>query len=177
MKKMIVAITVSFMMLGLMTGCGAEKRFDGDILDVISFDMGKQEVMEAAGKAFGEIKYMGADGKPVENSDDADRIIYSLNSVYGYEGNIIFVFESDLNSLHKAEIFYMVGDNDGKKQYEDIVDRFTEMYGPSISEEKGLDLYISYKGKNEIVVNYSQYSATVKVQYGPSESWEEWMEL
>ncbi len=71
-------------MLSLMTGCGAEKSFDGDILDVVSFDMGKQEVMEAAGKAFGEIKYMGADGKPVENSDDADRIIYSLFTIFSH---------------------------------------------------------------------------------------------
>ena len=39
MKKLIAAIMVSFMMLSLMTGCGAEKSFDGDILDVISFDM------------------------------------------------------------------------------------------------------------------------------------------
>ena len=176
MKKLIAAITVSFMMLGLVTGCGAEKNFDGDILEVISFDMSKQEVMEAAGKAFGEIKYMGADGKPVENSDDADRLIYSLNSVYGYEGNIIFVFKSDLNSLHKAEIFYMVGDNDGEKQYEDIVDQFTDLYGTSVTDG-ATNRYMSYKGNNTVVADYSKYSATITVQYGPSDNWEEWMDF
>ena len=46
MKKLIAAITVSFMMLGLMTGCGEVKSFDGDILDVISFDMSKKEILE-----------------------------------------------------------------------------------------------------------------------------------
>ncbi len=75
MKKLIAAITVSFMMLGLMTGCGAEKSFDGDILDVISFDMSKKEILENAEKEFGAIDGMGGrDKELVEEPMDAKYI-------------------------------------------------------------------------------------------------------
>ena len=176
MKKLIAAITVSFMMLGLMTGCGAEKSFDGDILDVISFDMSKQEIMEAAGKIFGEIKGAGK-----ENPDDAERLIY-VDSVYGYPGNIIFIFQSDLNTLKKIEVYYRLEADEEEEPYEDIINRFTDMYGPSIVEDKNSDLYISYKGKTEIVAYcYESYRYDepdeITIQYGPSETWEEWLEF
>ena len=136
MKKLIAAITVSFMMLGLMTGCGAEKSFDGDILDVISFDMSKKEILENAEKEFGEIGYMsGRDDQSVEDPMKAEAIVYYPESLYGYgKGRVILRFDWNLRSLLEVNIYYEDIEGDVTEQYENILKQFTAMYGESQTE-------------------------------------------
>ena len=139
MKKLIAAITVSFMMLSLMTGCGTEKSFDGDILDVISFDMSKTEILENAEKEFGEIDGMeGRDGESIEDPIDAERILYQLDSLYGYKGEVMLTFEWNLRTLKEIGIFYEEFGNEAvEQQYKDILSQFTEIYGQSYENELG----------------------------------------
>ena len=139
MKKLIAAITVSFMMLGLMAGCGAEKNFDGDILSVASFDMGKTEILENAEKEFGEIDGMeGIDGEIIEGPMDAQYILYKLDSLYGYKGEVMLTFEWNLRTLKEIGIFYEEFDNEAaEQQYKDILSQFTEIYGQSYENELG----------------------------------------
>ena len=176
MKKLIAAIMVSFMMLSLMTGCGAEKSFDGDILDVVSFDMSKTEILKNAEKEFGEISSMETNGKTVLNyPEDAEIIVYSLDSVYGYEGDIVFSFESDLCTLRKVEILYLVEDGNIVKQYKDIVNQFIDMYGPGIWDTEEM-YYMTYKGKTRIALNYFNDSSIIKIFFGAEENWDDYFD-
>ncbi len=129
MKKLIAAIMVSFMMLGLMTGCGAEKSFDGDILDVISFDMSKKEILENAEKELGKIDGIeGIDGEIIEDPMDAQYILYKLDSLYGYKGEVMLTFEWNLRTLKEIGILYEeFGNEAAEQQYKDILSQFTEI--------------------------------------------------
>ena len=139
MKKLIVAITVSFMMLGLMTGCGAEKNFDGDILEVISFDMSKPEILENAEKEFGEIDGMGGrDKELVEDPMDAMYLDYRLDSLYGYKGKVLLTFDYNLRTLERIGIFYLeIEAETAEQQYEKILDQLSNIYGEFHKNEYG----------------------------------------
>ena len=139
MKKLIAAITVSFMMLSLMTGCGAEKRFDGDILDVISFDMSKKEILENAEKGLGEIDGMlGREKETVEDPMDAMYLDYRLDSLYGYKGEVMLTFDWNLRTLQEMGIFYEgINGETAEQQYENIVSQFSEIYGQPYEDEYG----------------------------------------
>ena len=157
MKKLIAAITVSFMMLGLMTGCGAEKSFDGDILSVASFDMGKTEILENAEKEFGEIDGMGGrDKELVEEPMDAKYIEYRLDSIYGYNGRILLTFDWNLRTLQEMGVFYEDIDCEiAEQQYEDILNQFTEMYGQFYEDEYGNPMIET--GEGLISINFRNY--------------------
>ena len=154
MKKLIAAITVSFMMLSLMTGCGAEKSFDGDILDVISFDMSKTEILENAEKEFGEIGYMsGRDEQSVEDPMEAEVIIYYLESLYGYKGEVMLTFDWKLRTLQEMGVFYVDIDSEtADQQYEDILNQFTEIYGQPYEDEYGYPMLDTGEGLINLVL-------------------------
>ncbi len=149
MKKLIAAIMVSFMMLGLMTGCGAEKSFDGDILDVISFDMSKKEILENAEKELGKIDGIeGIDGEIIEDPMDAQYILYKLDSLYGYKGEVMLTFEWNLRTLKEIGILYEeFGNEAAEQQYKDILSQFTEIYGQSYENELGTPIIDTEKSQ------------------------------
>ena len=173
MKKLIAAITVSFMMLGLMTGCGEVKSFDGDILDVISFDMSKKEILENAEKEFGEIDGMGGrDKELVEEPMDAKYIEYRLDAIYGYQGQILLTFDWNLRTLEQIGIFYDGIEGDYMEQFENICSQFTDMYGELRRDEVLEDKYEVYKQDDKIELRYTLYSnalPSISIYFAPKE--------
>ena len=164
MKKLIAAITVSFMMLSLMTGCGTEKSFDGDILDVISFDMSKTEILENAEKEFGEIDGMeGRDDESIEDPIDAERILYQLDSLYGYKGEVLLTFDYNLRTLERIGIFYLeIEVETAEQQYEKILDQLSNIYGEAYENEYGN--YVI--GTEECRIEASMYNYRIEGEEG-----------
>ena len=157
MKKLIAAITVSFMMLGLMAGCGEVKSFDGNLLEVISFHMSKPEILENAEKKLGKMWGMlGREKETVEDPMDAMYLDYRLDSLYGYKGEVMLTFEWNLRTLQEMGVFYEGIDSEtAEQQYEDILNQFIEIYGQPYEDEYGRPMIET--GESLIILNFQNY--------------------
>ena len=171
MKKLIAAITVSFMMLGMLSGCKENLDISKfNMLKEYPFDMNTEKVIKKADKQFGEKSrklYEKNSQEKVETLEEANRIDYDGVTFFkGYLCDITFFFDNykDGNDLLDTIFWTFYCEPEEGPALETEIEQYLDgLYGKSYSvSERSV---VKYRSVGEIDIATDPYNKELELDW------------